>query len=81
MPKLNWNLKALLVEQFGSQISAANQIGIAQNRMSYIIRGHIQPSDRERRALERALGLTVVKKLLKSSPRSESNKGVNANVK
>jgi len=69
MPRLNWNLKTILVEKFGSQISAASQIGIAQNRMSYIIRGHVQPSDRERKALERALGPSKVKKLLKSSSR------------
>ena len=81
MPRLNWDLKTLLVEQFGSQISAANQIGIAQNRLSYIIRGHVQPSARERKLLERALGLAVVKKLFKNSPRSKSNKEVNANVR
>jgi len=69
MPRLNWNLKTVLVEKFGSQISAASQIGIAQNRMSYIIRGHVRPSDREWKALERALGPARAKKLLKSNSR------------
>jgi len=78
---INWNLKTVLVEKFGSQISAATQIGIPENRLSYIVRGHVQPSDRERKALERALGPARVKRLLKSSPRSKSIKGVNANVK
>jgi len=66
---INWNLKTVLVEKFGSQVSAANQIGIAENRLSYLVRGHIQPSDREWKALERALGLAAVKRLLKNSPR------------
>ena len=66
---INWNLKTVLVEKFGSQVSAANQIGIAENRLSYIVRGHIHPSDRERKALERALGPSKVKKLLKASSR------------
>ncbi len=66
MPRLNWDLKTVLVERFGSQISAASQIGIAQNRMSYIIRGHVQPSERERKLLERALGPATAKRLLKN---------------
>ncbi len=78
---INWNLKTALVERFGSQISAADQIGIPVNRLSYLVRGHIQPSDRERKALERALGSAVVKRLFKNNPRSKSNKEANANVR
>ncbi len=66
---INGNLKTALVEQYGSQISAATEIGIPENRLSYIVRGHIQPSDRERKALERALGPSKVKKLFKASSR------------
>ena len=61
---INWNLKADLVERYGSQVQAARELRIAENRLSYIVRGHIQPSKAEREALERALGKTHVRKLL-----------------
>ena len=66
---INWNLKSVLVQRFGSQVEAAIRMGIRENRLSYLVRGHIQPSDRERKALERALGPSKVKKLLKASSR------------
>jgi len=62
---INWDLKSSLVERFGSQVKAARQIGIRENRLSYIVRGHVQPTDRERQALEQALGRGIVRRLLK----------------
>jgi len=61
---INWNLKTALVERFGTQVEAAKNLGIAENRLSYIIRGHIQPSTREREVLEKTLGKIKVKSLL-----------------
>ncbi len=53
---INWNLKSALVERFGSQVEAAREMEIRENRLSYIVRGHTEPSEREREALEEALG-------------------------
>ena len=61
---IKWNLKSALVERFGSQVEAAKATGIRENRMSYIVRGHIQPSERERKALEQALGKAKTRRLL-----------------
>ncbi len=61
--KVNIDLKAQLIKQFGSQVEAAKTTGIRENRLSYIVRGHVRPSERE--ALERALGKARVRRLLK----------------
>jgi hypothetical protein len=62
--QVNLELKAELIRRFGSQIEAALQMGIREDRLSYIVRGHTQPSKRERVALERSLGQTTLSKLL-----------------
>ena len=64
---INWGLKSLLVERFGSQVKAARQMGIRENRLSYIVRGHVKPSEREREALIRALGRATVRELFGSN--------------
>ena len=63
--RVNLDLKAELIRRFGSQIEGAKAMGIAENRLSYIVRGHIQPSEREFQALEQGLGKTRVRMLLK----------------
>ncbi len=62
---INWNLKSALVERFGSQVEAAREMEIRENRLSYIVRGHVRPTEREREALEKSLGRGVVRNLLK----------------
>ena len=62
---LNLDLKAELIKRFGSQVQASRQMGIRENRLSYIIRGHIAPTKRERLALERSLGPKVARRLLR----------------
>jgi hypothetical protein len=70
----NIGLKAELIRLFGSQVEAAKATGIRENRLSYIVRGHVPPSEAERKALEAALGKTSVARLLTSSPpKSHSN--------
>jgi ribosome-binding protein aMBF1 (putative translation factor) len=59
-------LRLELLKRFGSQIEAANAMGIRENRLSYIIHGHVVPTERERRTLERTLGEKVTKKLLRN---------------
>lgn len=66
---VNLHLKAALVKRFGSQVEAANRIGIRENRLSYLIRGHVLPTEQERRALEQALGKNTAKRLLKNHAR------------
>jgi len=61
---INWDLKSILTEHFGSQVEAARRLGIREAKLSYIIRGHVQPSKRERKALERALGRARVRRLV-----------------
>ncbi len=72
---INWNLKSALVERFGSQVEAAREMEIRENRLSYIVRGHTEPSEREREALEEALGRAMVRRLLKSNSQKERNNG------
>ena len=79
--EVNNDLKAEIIRRFGSQVVGAIEMNIRENRLSYIVRGHAIPTEQERDALESALGPALVKKLLKSSPRSKLIKGVNANVR
>ena len=65
---VNLELKAELIKRYGSQIEAAKALGLHENRLSYIVRGHIQPSTHEREALEHALGQKLTRKLLKLNP-------------
>ena len=79
--EVNNDLKAEIIRRFGSQVVGANEMGIRENRLSYIVRGHTVPTEQEREALEAALGRAAVQKLLKGSPRSKSKKEVNADVR
>jgi plasmid maintenance system antidote protein VapI len=65
--RVNLNLKAELIKRFGSQVEAAKAMGIRENRLSYIVRGHILPSEAERKALEYGLGRACVQSLLNGS--------------
>ena len=64
-------LKAELIKRFGTQVEAAKQMGIRENRLSYLVRGHVEPSEKERQALVKALGQKLAKKLL---PKERSEK-------
>ncbi len=62
---MNLVLRLELVKRFGSQVEAAKAMGIRENRLSYIVRGHVVPTERERRTLERTLGEKVTRRLLR----------------
>lgn len=62
---MNLPLRLELIKRFGTQVSAAKELGIRENRLSYIIRGHVKPSNRERKALQRTLGQALVRRLVK----------------
>lgn len=68
---MNLELKLELIRRFGSQIVAARTLGIRESKLSYIVRGHAEPSEKERGALERALGPGLTKRLLKPSALAE----------
>ena len=59
---INWKLKRALIERFGSQINAARELGLRESQRSYIVRGHTEPTEKDLRALEHALGSNVVAK-------------------
>ena len=62
---VNLELKVALIRRFGSQVEAARLIGIREIRLSDIVRGHVKPSEREREALEEALGKAHARRLLR----------------
>lgn len=62
--KVNLDLKCALIKRFGSQIAAARELGIRESKLSYIIRGHAEPSERERKAFEGALGRSMARRVL-----------------
>lgn len=70
---INWALKQAIANKFGSQVVAANQMGIRESRLSYIICGHAQPSKTEIETLINALGRDVVENALKGR-RHESSR-------
>jgi hypothetical protein len=61
--EINWDLKLALVKRFGSQINASRRLGIREARLSYIVRGHVQPSQYERQVLAKALGTEFVNRV------------------
>jgi hypothetical protein len=53
---MNIELKVELIRRFGSQVVAARQMGIREAKLSYFVRDHSEPNDREREILKKALG-------------------------
>ena len=66
MMKIRWDLKSAIVKQFGSQVEAARHLRIREARLSYIVRGHVEPTRLERKALENSLGRSLVREALKN---------------
>jgi hypothetical protein len=50
---INWILKTAIAEPYGLPVVASGHLAI---RDSYIVRGHVEPSPRERKVLKRPLG-------------------------
>jgi hypothetical protein len=53
---MNFDLKIALLQKFGSQIVGARRLEMAESRLSYLVRGHKEPSAKEREKLRQALG-------------------------
>jgi hypothetical protein len=53
---MNFDLKIALLQKFGSQIVGVRRLEMAESRLSYLVRGHKEPSAKEREKLRQALG-------------------------
>lgn len=53
---MNVELKIALIRKFGSQVVGARRLEMCESKLSYLVRGHRQPSPEERQKLTRALG-------------------------
>jgi DNA-binding transcriptional regulator YdaS (Cro superfamily) len=65
--EMNFELKVALMQRFGSQVVAAQRLGIREAKLSYIIRGHVEATKKEVKLLEAAFGPALTKKLLRQS--------------
>jgi hypothetical protein len=61
---MNRPLKTAIVLQFGSQVEAAQALGLHESRLSQILHYRIAPSAKERRALARVFGAEKLDSLL-----------------
>jgi ribosome-binding protein aMBF1 (putative translation factor) len=76
MGMLNVDLKVALLKRFGSQIRASRRLNIQEAKLSHLVHGHDQPTERERRILEKALGADYFPK----EEEEESQAGVRRGV-
>ena len=53
---MNFGLKVALIQTFGSQMVGARRLEMAESRLSYLVRGHKEPTPEEREKLRIALG-------------------------
>jgi hypothetical protein len=53
---MNIDLKVGLIRRYGSQIVASKKLGIGNSKLSYLVRGHAEPTQHERDVLKEALG-------------------------
>ena len=53
---MNIDLKVELIRTFGSQVVAAKRLNIGESKLSYLVRGHVEPNAHERKILRTALG-------------------------
>jgi hypothetical protein len=59
---MNIDLKIELIRRFGTQVVAAKQLNIREAKLSYLVRGHAEPNERERDVLKKALGADYFEK-------------------
>jgi len=64
MNNVNLELKAELIRQFGSCVSAAPQLRMTPSRLSLLIHRHIKPTQEERHAISRVLGRETAQRVL-----------------
>ena len=55
---MNTKLKGHIVTKYGSQIVFSIKSGMPENKLSYIIHGHREPTERELLIFEKFLGIS-----------------------
>jgi hypothetical protein len=55
----NFELKALIIRKFGSQVVFSRVVGLAEDRVSRFIHGRTTPTDEEKRNIARKLGVST----------------------
>ena len=68
---MNLELKLELIRRFGSQIVAARTLGIRESKLSYIVRGHAEPSEKREGLSSELWGPGLTKRLPKPSALAE----------
>jgi len=53
---MNIDLKVEIIRRYGSQVVAAKKLKIGESKLSYLVRGHVEPNPQEREILKAALG-------------------------
>lgn len=61
---MNRKLKSEIVLRFDNQSDAAQALGLAESRLSRLIRERVRPSDREMKAFARVFGADKANSLL-----------------
>lgn len=57
---MRMKLKLAVIEKYGSQVVASRKLKIREARLSYLIRGHADPSPDEVKVFRKSLGPGVV---------------------
>jgi len=58
---MNIDLKVELIRRFGSQVVAAKQLKIGESKLSYLVRGHVEPNPHEREILQNRFGRRLLR--------------------
>ncbi len=53
---MNIDLRVGIIRKYGTQVVAAKELKIREAKLSYLVRGHVEPNAHEREILRTALG-------------------------
>lgn len=68
---IRFDLKNAIAKKYGTQIEASRALGIRESRLSYLVRGHVDPTDEEMKILRLALGRNLIRRAFdRSNPES-----------
>ena len=59
---MNFELKVVLIQRFGSQINAAKVLQLGESMLSHIVRGHREPTLEQRKRFKELLGKDYFRK-------------------
>ena len=68
---IRFELKNALAKKYGTQIEASRTLRIRESRLSYLVCGHVDPTDEEMKILRLALGRNLIRRAFdRSNPES-----------